>query len=371
MKATMSLRAAVGSLMVVGVESAELSAMEAAWLRVVRPTGIILFRRNICDAAQTRELLCAATALCADDAMRCVDLEGGTVDRLRDALAPMPAAQAVAQRKNAALAREHGTLVGRAVRAYGMNTTLAPVLDLQLPESREILGTRAAASDPKQVTAYARAFLKGLKSERVTGCGKHFPGLGGGTLDSHKQMPTIERSFEQMMREDMEPYRALGRLLPMAMVGHAAYPQTEGGATPASQSQFWMETVLRGRLRYRGLIFSDDMEMGGVLHARPIEEAAVTALAAGMDVIEVCHSAELILRGFEAILREAEQSQTFRGLVMRRARRVAAWRRKQFGGGVSAAPAAEEIAALREAILRFGARVSALESALEPAQESA
>lgn len=352
-----SLRAAVGSLMVVGLETTELSAMERAWLRVVRPAGIILFRRNICDAAQTRELLRAATEECADDALRCVDVEGGTVDRLRDALAPMPAAQAVARWKNAAIAGEQGELTARAVRAFGMNTTLAPVLDLGLPESREVMGTRAAAADANAVTAYARAFLDGLKAQAVTGCGKHFPGLGGGTLDSHQQMPAIERDFEQMMREDMEPYRALRGVLPMVMVSHAAYPRTEGGATPASLSRFWVETVLRDRLGYRGLIFSDDMEMGGVLNARPIEEAAVMALAAGMDVIEVCHQAELILRAFEAVLREAEQSSAFRAMVQRRARRVTRWRRKQFGRGIGAMPDAAELEKLRTTMRSFHERV--------------
>lgn len=357
-----SLREAVGSLMVVGLEATKLSEMERAWLRLVRPSGVILFRRNIADAAQTRELLKAACEACAEQAMRCVDLEGGTVDRLRDALAPMPAAHAVAQRKDARLAREQGELTGRAVRAFGMNTTLAPVLDLRLPESEPILGTRAAASDADKVVDYARAFLDGLKAHGVTGCGKHFPGLGGGTLDSHRQMPEIERSFDQLMREDIAPYHALRHALPMVMVSHAAYPATEGGTTPASLSRFWIEKVLRGRVGYRGLVFSDDMEMGGVLNARPIEEATVTALEAGMDVIEVCHSADRILRGFEAVVREAERSAEFRALVMKRARGVDAWRKKQLSTNVGEVPDAVGFETLRDAIRRFGEKVNAGES---------
>ena len=353
----MSLRAAVGSLMVVGLETTELSAMERAWLRVVRPAGIILFRRNIGDARQTRALLEAACAECAADAMRCVDMEGGTVDRLREALAPMPSAQAVAWHRSAKLAREQGMLTAQAVRAFGMNTTLAPVLDLGLPESREVMGTRTAAADAKGVIAYARSFLKGLATQGVTGCGKHFPGLGGGTLDSHQQMPAIERSFEQMMNEDIEPFRALRSVLSMVMVSHAAFPQTEGGATPASLSRFWIEKVLRGRVGYRGLIFSDDMEMGGVLGARQIEEAAVMALDAGMDVIEICHRTDLILRAFEAVLREAEQSGAFRAMVQRRARRVAAWRRKHLCKEMSAMPTATELEELRTSMQRFHKRV--------------
>ncbi len=361
---TMSLREAVGNLLVVGLESTALSVMERAWLRVVRPSGIILFRRNIEDARQARALLEDASVACAAHAMRCVDVEGGTVDRLRDALAAMPAAAAVAKHGSAAMAREQGQLTALAVRAFGMNTTLAPVLDLGLPESRAILGTRAAAADAAGVTAYARAFLSGLREEGVTGCGKHFPGLGGGTLDSHRQMPEIEREMEQLRDGDLEPYRALRRELPMVMVGHGAYPRTDGGSTPASQSRFWIETVLRKRIGYRGLVFSDDMEMGGVLGARPMEEAAVTAVLAGMDVMEICHSAELILRAFEALLREAEQSAVFRKRVTTRARCVAAWREQQFARGAGPTPTAKELARLRAAIEDFSRRVAG-DSAVE------
>ena len=138
------LRQAAGSLLVVGLESTELTGLERAWLKLVRPAGIILFRRNIVDAAQTRSLLADSSALCAAHAFRCVDLEGGTVDRLRDALAAMPSPQAVAAaarqpgrggQSRAGLIREKGELVGRGVKAFGFNTTLAPVLDLALPDS--------------------------------------------------------------------------------------------------------------------------------------------------------------------------------------------------------------------------------------------
>src|SRR5450631_2568733 len=127
---TASLRQAAGSLLVVGLGGTELTGLERAWLRLVRPAGIILFRRNIADARQTRSLLDEATGLGTSHSLRCVDVEGGTVDRLRDALAPMPSAQAVAKAafnsNRMQIAREHGVLIGQAVKAFGFNTTLAP-----------------------------------------------------------------------------------------------------------------------------------------------------------------------------------------------------------------------------------------------------
>ena len=354
---TANLRHAAGSLLVVGLGGTELTNLERVWLKLVRPAGIILFRRNIQDARQTRALLDDATGLCAAHSFRCVDVEGGAVDRLREALAPMPSAQAVMQAvtrtRKTGLIREQGELIAQSVKAFGFNTTLAPVMDLALPASSKVMGTRIAASTPQAVTEYARNFLAGLAKHGVVGCGKHFPGLGGGTLDSHLETPSIHRTLRQLMREDLAPYRELRHKLPMIMVNHAAYPESPGGNRPASTSTYWITTVLRKRLGYRGLIFSDDMEMGGISKFMPIEEAAVTAIRAGMDLLEICHSPELILKAYEALLAEAERSATFRKLLLSRAAQTAKQRAKLFAGGVPRSLSAPQLNGLRNKISRF------------------
>lgn len=350
-----SLRASAGSLLVVGLGATELTALERSWLKLVRPAGIILFRRNIADAAQTRALLADATALCASHSMRCVDVEGGTVDRLRDALAPMPSAQAVAR---AGLARDHGELIGRAVKAFGFNTTLAPVLDLALPSSAGVMGTRAAAATSQGVAEYGRDFLIGLANQGVTGCAKHFPGLGGGTRDSHLETPAIKRNAKELWNEDLAPYRELKEKLPMVMVNHAAYPETPGDARPASVSPYWITTVLRKKIDYRGIVFSDDLEMGGILKFMPIEDAVIAAVRAGMDLMEICHSPELILRAYEALLSEAERSSSFRALLTSRAKHTANLRAKLFSDRPPRALTASQLAVLRTRILRFGEKVA-------------
>jgi len=284
-------------------------------------------------------------------------VEGGTVDRLRDALAPMPSAQAVMQAatrtRKTDLIREQGELIAQSVKAFGFNTTLAPVMDLALPDSAQVMGTRTAASTPQAVTDYARNFLAGLAKHGVAGCGKHFPGLGSGALDSHLETPAIQRTLRQLMREELAPYRELRRVLPMIMVNHAAYPDTPGGNRPASISPYWIATVLRKRIGYRGLIFSDDMEMGGILKFMPIEKAAVAAIRAGMDLLEICHSPELILRTYEALLAEAERSAAFRTLLLTRAAQTAKQRARLFAGGVPRSLSARQLDALRSRILRF------------------
>jgi len=360
-----SLRQAAGELLVVGLEGPELAPLERAWLRLIRPAGIILFRRNISDARQTRTLLAEATSLCAPHSLRCVDLEGGPVDRLRDALAPLPSAHAVAEAMRiagkSALAREHGDLAARASGAFGFNVTLAPVLDLGLPESAGVMGARCAAPLAQGVIEYAREFLAGLSARGVAGCGEHFPGLGGGTLDWHQQTPRIARCWRELWLEDLEPWRALRRHLPMVMVNHAAYPLTRGKDRPASVSGFWIETILKKRIGYGGIVFSDDFEMGGILNFLSIEEAVVEAVRAGMDLIEICHSPELILRAFESLVTTAERSASFRSLLLARARTAAQKRARRIAPDLSPLLSARQFESLRRRILRFGEQVAAVQ----------
>ena len=381
---TMTVRQAAGSLLVVGLGGTELTGLERAWLGLVRPGGVILFRRNIKDAQQTRALLEEATGFCCPRAVRCVDVEGGTVNRLRDALAPIASAQAVAAaariptlsqktRKDGAprasasgsstLPRQHGELIARAVKAFGFNTTLAPVVDLALPEAAEVLGSRTAGANAAEVIGYARDFLAGVAAHGVISCGKHFPGLGGAAGDTHFVTPEIERTWAQMWDEDVVPYRDLHRAMPMIMMNHAAYPRTPGKNEPASASRFWITQTLRKRIGYKGIILSDDLEMGGILKFLPVEEAAVAAIRAGSDLLEICHSPELILRSYDALVSEGERSPAFRKVLMNAARDAARKRARLYARGGSLPVNAKKIEALRKDILAFNDTVATITNA--------
>ena len=363
-----TLRTEVGRLFIVGLEGTQLTALERAWLRLVRPSGVILFRRNIEEASATTALLRDAAALCASPNLRAVDLEGGLVDRLRDVLAPMPSPAAVAATGKAADARRHGALIGRAVRLLGFNTTFAPVLDLALPVSATVMRTRVVSADPDRVTAYARGFLDGLRTAGVLGSGKHFPGLGGGTLDSHHATPSIPRTWDELWSEDLLPYRDLVRQLPIIMVSHAAYPRVarrpvREHKVPASVSSFWITDVLRRSMGYNGLVLSDDMEMGGILSQMPIEEASVRSIAAGTDLVEICKDPALVLRAFEAVLGEAERSAAFRQKVRRAAHRVEEQTGKWLDATAPRNPTGAQVEKMRRDIAAFSASLAS-----EPAQ---
>src|SRR5439155_5961919 len=163
---------------------------------------------------------------------------------------------------------------------------------------------------------YAREFLAGLHSAGVIGAGKHFPGLGEANLDTHHELPTVRKSFNKLWAEDIYPYRAMRRVLPMVLVGHANYPSVTRDGKPASISKKWITDILRRKIGYRGLIASDDLEMGGVLKAAPIEEAAVEFVRAGGDLCLVCHQQEYVERAFENLAHTFERESGFRRRVL-------------------------------------------------------
>jgi beta-N-acetylhexosaminidase len=347
----MNLREQVGQLIVAGVESQALSALERAWLKLIRPCGVILFRRNIDQAEQVTALLREATEIAGAPLFRCVDLEGGLVDRLRDFIAPMPSPAAVFATGKAANFARHGRLIAREAKVLGFNVTFAPVLDLALPIS-SVMRTRVVSANPADVIAYATAFINGLNGEGILGCGKHFPGLGGGSLDSHHATPLVDRRWADLWTQDLVPFRALASKLPMMMVAHAAYPRAKD-CTPASISPFWITTVLRRRLRFRGLILSDDMEMGGILSQASIEDAAIRSILAGTDIVEICRDPSLILRAYEALLAEAERSAAFRRRVASSCRRIIEHKRRLLPAQMPRTASVSQIEKLRAAIVRF------------------
>jgi beta-N-acetylhexosaminidase len=310
-----------GQILIAGVEGGSLSAEERAWLSRIRPGGIILFRRNIEQATQVAFLLREADRIGGTPLLRCIDLEGGLVDRLRDLIAPMPSAAAVFATGKRNYYRQHGSLIAREARTLGFNTVFAPVLDLALPESASVLRTRVVSAAPWRVIDYARGFLSGMKLEEMLACGKHFPGLGGGTVDSHQSMPVIRRQTRLMWRTDLAPWLAVAGRLPFAMVAHASYPWPGRDPIPATVSRYWVTNVLRRQIRFKGIILSDDMEMGGILSQMSIEEAVVQALLAGIQMIEICRDPALVQRAYEALIKEAERSPAFSECV------ASAWRK--------------------------------------------
>lgn len=307
-----------------GLEGPETPPATARLLTSMHPGGVILFARNIQSPHQCAQLLRICQTAVKTPLFRCVDLEGGTVDRLRNIIAPAPSVADVVGTDSEKLFEKHGRIIGDEVRALGFNVDFAPVLDLDLPESRGVLTSRTVSADPVKVVRYAKKFLKGLTAANVLGCGKHFPGLGGANLDTHKELPAIQRPWERMWSEDLLPYRELRKDVPFVMVAHATYPKAlkDSKNTPSSLSTRWIGDILKKKIGYHGLVISDDLEMGGVLAAASMEEAALETIRAGSDIFLVCQKEEFVWRCYEAVLQEAERDRKFAAIVTRAADRV-------------------------------------------------
>ncbi len=318
----------IGQLLIIGFDGTAMSPQIASLLTRIQPAGVILFARNIVNGQQTHRLLKDCRASVREPLFTCVDLEGGRVDRFRNLTGPTPSAADVFASGTPKLFRQHGALIGRTCHALGFNVDFAPVLDLAFESSRSVMSSRAFSTDPKAVVGYTREFLAGLRSAGVIGAGKHFPGLGEGNLDSHHDLPVIEKSLKKLWEEDLIPYRLMKRELPMVLVNHATYPSVTRDNQPASLSKKWITDILRLRIGYSGLIASDDLEMGGVLKAAPIDRAAVEFVRAGGDLCLICHEEDNIQRAFETMVGEAERDPKFRRRVLESAKRVASFKRK-------------------------------------------
>jgi len=266
--------------------------------------GLILFARNWQDRAQL-------TALCHDikkiraDLLICVDHEGGRVQRFKTdgfthlppmrALGDMWMAQPKANRHagpmdatNAATAC--GYVLGAELRACGVDLSFTPVLDLDYGGS-SVIGDRAFARDPRVVALLAKSLMHGLLQSGMANCGKHFPGHGFVTADSHTAVPVDKRSLKAILADDAAPYRWLSSVTRSVMPAHVIYPKVD--ARPAGFSHTWLNGILRGQLGFGGAIFSDDLSMAGarVMDGQPVgyTQAALAALTAGCDMVLLCN----------------------------------------------------------------------------------
>jgi beta-N-acetylhexosaminidase len=367
MPKTRSAHSQIGQLLVIGFDGTEMSPRLASMLAKIQPAGVILFARNITGAEQTHTLLRDCQKCVATPLFTCVDLEGGTVDRFRRVLGSAPSPAEVFATGSRALFRKHGRVIGENCRALGFNVDFAPVLDLAFKASRSVMSSRAVSDDPKQVVSYAREFLRGLCDAGVLGCGKHFPGLGEATLDTHHELPSVDKPLRRLWNEDLVPYRTLRRELPFVMVSHAAFPAVTRERTPASLSKKWITDILRKKIAYRGLVCSDDLEMGGVLAAASIKQAAIEQVTighirAGGNLELICHQEDFILRAHEALIREAERDSRFARRVRESARRVLAFKKRTFDKKSAArrrtpAPTSARVERLARQLWEFGEEI--------------
>jgi len=284
---------ALGPLML-DVAGTELTADDRRRLLHPLTGGVILFSRNYSSPEQLMRLTAGIHALRNPPLIVAVDHEGGRVQRFREGFTAIPPMRELGRAWDAdpqrarQLASEAGFVLAAELRAHGVDLTLAPVLDVDHRAS-SVIGDRALHTDPQVVAELARALLRGFKQAGMSGVGKHFPGHGHVRGDSHHEVPVDERTFEEIEAADLAPFRrAIGAGLGGIMPAHVIYPKVD--SRPAGYSTVWLKQVLRGRLGFGGVVFSDDLGMEGASVAGGPVERAETALAAGCDMVLLCNN---------------------------------------------------------------------------------
>ncbi|MGD9944301.1 MAG: beta-N-acetylhexosaminidase [Burkholderiaceae bacterium] len=274
------------------------SLTQAERERLLHPLvgGVILFTRNFASAAQLRRLCDEIRALRKPRLLICVDHEGGRVQRFQRGFTRIPPMRELGRLWDSDVlaacrrATEIGRTIGRELRAVGIDLSFTPVLDLDWGNSG-VIGDRAFHADPRVVAMLARCLNHGLLLAGMANCGKHFPGHGFAQADSHVALPTDDRDMETILANDVAPYDWLGETLLSVMPAHVVYPKVD--AQPAGFSRRWLQDVLRGKLGFQGLVFSDDLTMEGAAVAGDIVARADAALAAGCDMVLVCNRPDL------------------------------------------------------------------------------
>jgi beta-N-acetylhexosaminidase len=273
---------------IVGIGGPALTAAEAAVFRAHPPVGVILFARNVVDPAQLAGLMASLRAVLPENAVLMVDQEGGRVARLRPphwrAHPPAAAIGAVFARdaaKGKRAAWLTGAVIGLECADAGFDVVAAPVLDLGLPGAHSVIGDRAYAEDPQTVAPLGREMAEGLLAAGLQPVGKHAPGHGRARLDSHLALPVVENTD---LSADLLPF-ALNADLPWAMTAHILYPAWDA-TRPATLSPVVIESVIRRRIGFEGVLVTDDLAMRALSGAPAA--LALQALAAGCDLALYC-----------------------------------------------------------------------------------
>ncbi len=292
----------IGSLML-DLDGLTLTEVEKELIQRPHVGGIIFFARNFQSPEQVQALVAEIRAL-RPELIIAVDQEGGRVQRFREGFVKLPPMKVFgdlyAQDANEArsLSYQCGWLMAAEVLAVGVDISFAPILDVDCGIS-QVIGDRAFHADPQIAVVLLREFIRGMHDAGMAATGKHFPGHGSVAADSHIALPIDDRSWDEIEALDLKPFQALAGELQGIMPAHVIYSKVD--PQPAGFSRFWLQDILRERLKFDGVIFSDDLSMEGAVATGSFAERAYAALDAGCDMVLVCNHREGALQVLDAL----------------------------------------------------------------------
>lgn len=306
-------------MLVIGIAGTELTAQERDWLQHDACAGVILFTRNFASRAQVAELSQAIREAAPRPQLVCVDQEGGRVQRFRDGYSALPPLERFGRQYRddpdgaLELAREHAWVMASEVRASGVDLSFAPVVDLG--RGNRAIGDRAFDAEPGVVAAFTRAYVQGMHAAGMAATLKHFPGHGSVLEDTHFDEARDPRSLAEIEALDLVPFAAgIEAGADAVMMAHVVYPAV--APEPAGYSRTWIEEILRRRMGFRGVVFSDDIGMAAAFSAGGIKQRVDLHLDAGCDVVLVCHP-ELVDESLKAVEGRSLNTLAVTGLVGR------------------------------------------------------
>jgi beta-N-acetylhexosaminidase len=328
----------IGQLLWIGFEAESVTPALRAKLDAGAVGATILFKRNLVirdeqidlDAliALNRELHRAAPD--GTPALIAVDQEGGLVQRVRAPATKFPPMRSIdkfAPPDDEVLIEQVGRAMGDELRVLGFDIDFAPVLDVHTNPANPIIGDRAFGTEPETAVRRALAFARGLDAAGILSCGKHFPGHGDTSTDSHLELPRIDHAWDRLEQVELLPFkRAADAGMPMFMTAHVVFAALDE-ARPATLSPQVVTGLLRERLGYRGVIVSDDLDMKAIAAHMGADVAAIAAIRAGCDVLLLCKDPANQDLAEAALIREAEKDSAFRARVGEAAARVRAMKR--------------------------------------------
>jgi len=327
--AGMSDEELLGQVFMLGYVGRRPSADVLRWVTERNLGGVKIFSRNVDTLPGLAESIrslqqAAAGSRLGIPLLVSTDQEGGWVRHIKGDTSTTPGNIALGAAGLPQDALLTGHYIGRELRALGINMNFAPTIDVYTNPAATVIGPRAFSSDPTSTSLLALAYYQGLSRSGVIATAKHFPGHGEADKDSHGALPIVRMTMDELWKRELLPYRILiSEGVPAIMSGHLAYPDILGDLTPSSRSPVFIEEILRGRMRFEGVLVTDDMEMNGALSGGvTTAQASLEALKAGNDMILVSHTPRVQEQTWELLRRTLAQDPELRGRLEESVRRI-------------------------------------------------
>ncbi len=308
--AEMSVEEKVGNLFMFGFDGTTITDELKTLIEQYHIGGIIYFSRNIKNPKQVAELSYSIQSLSSNSGhglpvIISTDQEGGSVARLRDGVI-FPGNMGLGAINSDSIVYEVGRIIGVELASVGINMDLAPVLDVNTNPLNPVIGNRSFGGDPKIVSSLGRAFIKGLHSSGILSVAKHFPGHGDTSLDSHLELPVMNKNLDELMNIHIKPFiDVIHSGVDAIMTAHVVYPALDG-ENPATLSKVILTDLLRGKLGFGGVIMTDCMEMKAISANHSAGDASVKALKAGVDMVLFSHTYSKQIEAYESVLKAVE-----------------------------------------------------------------